>query len=170
MSIWFYISLAMVGAVCMNFGFILQKKGVHYLPKLQLKGFKLRSVGSFFTSKMWVMGLVCTVVGWGLYLIALSKGPVSIIQPSFAFGLVVLAVIAFFYLKEHIKGKDVAGIMMIVFGIILLGLSTEGGSQTKIFEINTFRMIIFSSILASIFSTPNDASDGLFAIGIEILG
>ena len=97
MNMWFYIFLAMIGAIGLSFGLVLQKKGAQSVPKLKLKGFSIRSFLLFFKSKIWVTGLACSTAGWVLYLVAVSKGPISIIQPVFGFGLVVIALFGVCY-------------------------------------------------------------------------
>ena len=74
----------------------LQKQGVDQLPELTLTP---RTTKTYLSNSTWVLGLVLDVSGALIGLAALSMLPVSVAQPIFANGLVLLALFSYFYLK-----------------------------------------------------------------------
>jgi drug/metabolite transporter (DMT)-like permease len=94
MSIGLAIALTLIASTCMNLGMVLQKKGVSS-PGWQLS--------RFYLSPGWCWGMALLLGGYALYVLANSvrAAPISLLQPIFAFGLLVVAFMAVVYLKER---------------------------------------------------------------------
>lgn len=72
----------------------------------------------------WIgMGVGCFGVEWGFWTLALSLLPVSIAQPMASIELVVVALLSRMFLREKVGPRRIAGIALILFGTILVGLS-----------------------------------------------
>jgi drug/metabolite transporter (DMT)-like permease len=74
----------------------------------------------------WLLATGLAVLGWPLQLAALSLAPVTLVQPTLAFGLVVLLVASAVVLHEPIGGAEVAGALAIIGGVVVLTLAAPG--------------------------------------------
>lgn len=119
-------SLAAVGK-----GF--QKKGVAQLPKLTCTTSILRQ---YFTNRMWVKGVVLEIGAALCGLGALTFLPISMAQPIFCNGLVLLAIYNRFCLKEDLAPLEWASIGLCFVGIVMLAvtLTPRDYSQASVVE------------------------------------
>lgn len=65
----------------------------------------------------WILASLLVVAGWGLQLLALSRIPLTLVQPTLALGLVLLLVFAFRILGETVSVRDVLGVVAIVTAV-----------------------------------------------------
>jgi len=68
-------------------------------------------------------GLACYVVSVVVWIVALSRVPVSIAYPMLSIGYVVNAVAAWYLLGEAVTPMRLAGIGIIVFGVFIVARS-----------------------------------------------
>ena len=125
--------LAMVttaASVCLHFGYSLQKKGVQKLRDVQ---FGLATLVYYFKTKLWVLGILSSIAGTALIILALRIAPVSTVQPLLGCGLIFLVLFSRFYLKEHISGFDYAALFLVATGVVFLGLSTSDTDISRAF-------------------------------------
>jgi uncharacterized membrane protein len=120
------VAAALGAGAAYNAGQLAQKIAVNRLPDLQGDSGGLRS--SLFVrllrSPVWLVGFAVVVfVGTPLNLVAaLWLGP-AILPGLMSLGLVVLAVGAVTVAGEQLGAADVAGIVLVILGIVLIGLS-----------------------------------------------
>jgi drug/metabolite transporter (DMT)-like permease len=124
--IYLAIALTLIASTCMNLGLVLQKKGVVELtraPQPQRRG----RVRKYLSSPTWRWGMALLVVGYSLFMTATFSraAPISLLQPIFAFGIVVVALMAVVYLKERFGVLEWLGVILLVGGVVLLGASAE---------------------------------------------
>jgi drug/metabolite transporter (DMT)-like permease len=88
------------------------------------------------------MGLL--VGGYALFLSAsfFRAAPISLLQPIFAFGLTVVAVLAVAYLKERFGALEWLGVVLLVAGVVLLGASAEEGTKAYA-QVDLLRLLAF---------------------------
>lgn len=122
MSVWIAILLTLLASTCMNLGLVLQKRAASE-PGWQLE--------RFYCSPIWCIGMTLLVGGYGLFILANSfrAAPISLLQPIFAFGLLVVAVLAVVYLKERFGLLEWWGVALLLTGVVLLGISAEESSR-----------------------------------------
>jgi multidrug transporter EmrE-like cation transporter len=65
-------------------------------------------------------GLTCYVFSVGIWIIALSKAPVSIAYPMLSIGYVVNTFAAWYLLGEEISLQKILGVVIIIFGVYVL--------------------------------------------------
>ncbi len=77
-----------------------------------------------------VLGTVISFLGWPLQALALAKAPLAVVQPTLAFNLVVLLVIARRLTPDPVTRSDVAGALAITAGVVALAFAapTRGGN------------------------------------------
>ncbi len=164
-----------------NIGLVLQKKGASSLPKIEKTSF-WSNLKNFFTNKFWLIGIFCTNISFVFLAIAMNQGPLSIVSPMQGVGLIVLLAFSFFYLKEKIITWEIIGIITIIAGIVILGV-TNSTTETlyTITEINqlflqtksiiflcVFTALVFTSVIFSIVRKYKFASI-IFGLGAGTL-
>lgn len=122
MGIWIAILLTLIASICMNLGLVLQKKAASE------PGWRLTR---FYRSPTWCIGMGLLAGGYGLFILATSfrVAPISLLQPIFAFGLLVVAFLAVVYLKERFGLLEWLGVAFLLSGVLLLGLSAEESNR-----------------------------------------
>jgi len=68
-------------------------------------------------------GLLCYVFSVGIWIVALSRVPVSVAYPMLSIGYVVNAVAAWYLFGENLSASKLAGIGIIIFGVLLVSRS-----------------------------------------------
>jgi hypothetical protein len=81
--------------------------------------------------RIWLLGALAGIVGWGLQAGALALASVSLVQPALGLGLVVLLVLGGHMLGERVGAREVAGAVAITGAIAVLGWAAP--SQTGSF-------------------------------------
>ncbi len=122
---WIYalaIFLGVLSYSMLNVGMGLQKKGADSLPKID-KQKVWQNLKNFFTNKTWLFGFILVQSQWILLTMALDFAPISMITPLMSFGMVTLVIFSYFYLKEAISFVEIGGIIAIIIGIVILGLT-----------------------------------------------
>lgn len=118
------IGVTVASALLYNVGFVLEKHGLTALPDVHARrlGHLLRSVAS---SPAWLAGFVSMLAGLALQIVALSVVPISVVQPIFVSGIVLLLVLAHLALGEHLGRRDWAGVGVVAVALLCISLSLD---------------------------------------------
>lgn len=118
------IGITVVSALLYNVGFVLEKRGLGHLPDVHARriGHLVRSVAS---SPAWVAGFVSMLAGLALQIVALSVVPISVVQPVFVSGIVLLLVLAHLALGEHLGRREWAGVGVVGAALLFISLSLD---------------------------------------------
>lgn len=120
-----YLILTTV-AVCAPLGDTCLSRGMTNLPQVSM-AHPLALVGAVFTP--WIAVGIALLIGFfASYLTALSWADLSYVLPATAFGNVIVALLARFWLKEPISLERWAGIALITVGV---GFVAQGPSRTE---------------------------------------
>ncbi len=113
------ILVALTGTIILNIGFVLQKSEAEKLPPFITKdiGNSLRQI---LKCKIWLFGTLLTTSGWLFFLIAISLAPLTVIAPLSNAGVIILAGISVFYLKESLHIYEWIGFCAILVGVIFI--------------------------------------------------
>jgi uncharacterized membrane protein len=114
--------MAVAATVLLNFGFVLQKRGVGLAQTARAREGRSRA-SVLFATPSWRAGLGLMLMGWGLYLAAAKFAPISLIQPTLGVGFVALALFSVFYLREPMGTGEWVSLLALVVGVVLLGWS-----------------------------------------------
>jgi drug/metabolite transporter (DMT)-like permease len=141
-----------------SIGTALQKKAAAALPKIETQSGK-QNIKNFISNKIWLLGWILQTVQWYISLLAMPYLPLSLFSSLMGVNLTILAIFSFFYLKEPIKRKELAGIIAVIAGVIALGLTTQDQAETfnladMIGYIGSFPAIIYTIVLFVCVATP----------------
>ena len=108
-----------------NFAFILTGVLLNAGAQLLLKaGTNARPLGIALAIEPHILaGLACYVVSVVVWVIALSKVPVSMAYPMLSIGYVVNAIAAYYLLGEALTPMRLAGIGVIIVGVFIVARS-----------------------------------------------
>ena len=96
------IAIAAVSAVLTGTGTVVEKVALRRLPEIHARHFwaMLRTLCS---SRQWLWGCACLLGGLICQGLALSLAPISVAQPIFASGIVLLLVLSHFVLHDRLR-------------------------------------------------------------------
>ena len=81
------------------------------------------SILKIFLSPYLYVGGILYVIGAVLNILALKKLNYTVVLPITAITYVWTLVISYFILKEKLRGKKIAGVILIIVGALILGFS-----------------------------------------------
>jgi len=120
-----YGVLALV-AICAPLGDTLLDRGMSQMPAISLDH-PLALISAVFTP--WIVAGIALLIGFfASYLTALSWADLTYVLPATAFGNVIVALLAKFWLNEPITPYRWAGIALITIGV---GFVAQGPSLTE---------------------------------------
>ncbi len=109
------VAAAFGAALLYNLATVVQKSQAQ---REQASGVRL--VVRLFARPVWLLGVGCQMAGLGLHILALTRAPVTIVQPIIAAGIVFLVVLAALILDERPGQREFAGIAATMGGVVLL--------------------------------------------------
>ncbi len=137
------IILSLIAYTLLNIGIVLQKKGASSLPQVEHQAL-WDNVKNFLSNKIWVTGLILTSIPWFIYLFAIDYGSLSLVTPFNGWGIVVLVIFSYFYLKESISRAELACIGATVVGVVILGATAP---ETKVeYDSNTMAVALSTPV------------------------
>lgn len=139
------IACAVVSAITINYAVYLQKKALATLPevKFQLSWPVLKA---FITNRTWMASIAIILAGGGVYAVAMTLAPVSVVQPIIGSGVAFLAYLAIKNLGERPRRIDLYAIGLNILGVILIGVSLLQGIPESVPHDNT-SLWIFTGVL-----------------------
>ncbi|NHJ86773.1 MAG: hypothetical protein FK734_15020 [Asgard group archaeon] len=133
-------------------GMTIQKKAAMGIPKIGGETGLIRSIRNMLFNKAWIFGLALNFSSTILAAGAFALASITIIQPLYGFGLVVLVIFTHFYLKEKITKIDIIGVVLGIAGIVVIGVTAKSIPEipyTDMLEmfINNRAIAFFASFL-----------------------
>lgn len=118
----FAVAMAVTGAMFIAVGSVLQERVA--VRSWAMGGGQLRFFLRLVKQPRWLLGAACAGAGVALHVVALSLGPVSIIQPSGTTGLLFAVITKAVLDRRRIRLPELAGSLAIVVGLggLLLAL------------------------------------------------
>ncbi|MGC8587155.1 MAG: EamA family transporter [Candidatus Micrarchaeia archaeon] len=90
------------------------------LPRFK---FNLKEIVALAKDRTIILGVLIYVVGLGFYLVALRSGALSFVYPTFASSFVFIMLISKYMLGEKLNSRRIAGVLLIVVGIIAIAMT-----------------------------------------------
>ncbi|MCK5046679.1 MAG: hypothetical protein KAS22_08875 [Candidatus Heimdallarchaeota archaeon] len=148
------IFLQLISTSINYIGMTIQKKAATKIPKIGPDTGYRKSLKNLIINKAWVFGLGLNASSTFFAAGAFALASITIIQPLYGFGLIVLVIFIRFYLKEKINRLDIFGVLFGVIGIIVIGITARSlpeVSYTDMLDMFLdFRGIIFFAVFLSI--------------------
>lgn len=117
-------SLLMTGVLLNAAAQLLLKAGTNRVGEFSFALDNIVPVGSRLASSPFILGgLACYVVSVVVWILALSRVPVSVAYPMLSVGYVVNAVAAWLLFGESLGAQKLVGIGFIVIGVFLVARS-----------------------------------------------
>ncbi|MFZ0676170.1 hypothetical protein [Candidatus Binatus sp.] len=139
-----YLSLAILASALMALGLLMMKTRSTHLP-MAAGANVIGAIVAWIRDPMWIGGLGVQTVGWACYLIAVSRAPVSMVAVMGQGGIALFVVASVIVLGERASPREWAGIGAIVFGMLMLALSLQGGEVDGAFE--PAALLMFTAVL-----------------------
>lgn len=114
--------LALIATILINYSNYLQKRQLGFLPRIG-EASALETVRAFLGCRAWLGAQGMQIGGAWLHNIAVAFAPLSVVQPINAAGICLLVFLAITRLKEKASIVDWAGIVSIVVGVLMMGVT-----------------------------------------------
>jgi uncharacterized membrane protein len=138
------IFVALVGTIILNIGFVLQKSEAGKLPPFTLKNIKA-ALQQILNCRKWLLGTSLTTIGWLFFLIAITMAPLTVIAPLSNAGVIILASIAVFYLKESLHIYEWIGFIAILIGVIFIPIYSIPVTNEPV-KVDTLQLVFITTI------------------------
>jgi drug/metabolite transporter (DMT)-like permease len=102
-------------------GIVLQALEARVAPTTQ--ALRLALFRRLITRRRWVAGTALGLAGWALQAFALTRAPLTLVQPLLGASLVFLLAIAIWRLGERVHTSDTVAVLAIAAGVPLLALT-----------------------------------------------
>jgi hypothetical protein len=143
------VVLAVASGVAHNIGILLQKKVVNQISESR-RGFFARLV----RNPLWLTGFVIHMgLGTALFLLAQVRLGPALIPGLMAAGLAVLVLGSVWILRESLGAAEIAGILLLILAITLLGLSRLAIDLEEFDVLGRgfiLRSVLFTAIVAAV--------------------
>jgi drug/metabolite transporter (DMT)-like permease len=116
--------LALASTVALDAGFLLQQRGAARAPALDLRRPR-RSGGALLHAPGWTLGFVIGLAGWALYLAALARAPLSLVQTVAAGGIGLLVIMSALLVRRSPTRRQTAGAALATAGLVALAVSAK---------------------------------------------
>jgi multidrug transporter EmrE-like cation transporter len=146
-----YLSFAIAASLLMALGLLMMKSRSARLP-MAAGANTIGAVVVWLRDPVWIGGLGVQTAGWAFYVIAVSRAPVSMVAVMGQGGIALFVVASVMILGERASPREWVGIATIVFGMLMLTLSLQGGEIESAFEAGT--LLIFTALLALVGLAP----------------
>jgi len=119
------ILLLILFGVLLNSGAqVLLKAGMDHIGHFSFTWSNFWPIAWQIVISPWILlGIVFYVISVAVWLLVLSRTDVSIAYPMISLGYVVSAIVAYFFLGEHVTLMRMTGIFIILFGVFLVARS-----------------------------------------------
>ena len=138
--------IALIAAALFGLGTVLQQRGT-----LQTSAGAAQA--SFYVQilrrPVWLAGVLVTVVGGLLQMVALSRGPLVQIQPIFTLSLVFALPFGAWLTDQRVGRREVGGAVLVVAGLaVFLTVANPGGGTTSPSSLRWAAAIIATAVVA----------------------
>jgi drug/metabolite transporter (DMT)-like permease len=120
--LYLYLGIAMAASAILASGLVMMKSRGEDLPAARGAG-AFNAVLCWIRDPMWIGGLGVEMLGYALFVLALSDAPVSLVAVTMQGGIAIFVVLAIVFLHERASGVEWLGIGGIVGAMILLAAS-----------------------------------------------
>lgn len=129
----FGVLMSVLSALLYNVGFVVEKHGLQDMEPVHARRV-VHLVTTLLSSPVWIIGFCSMLAGLALQVIALSLAPISVVQPIFVSGIVVLLVLSHVTLNERLGAREWLAIGMVGAALLCISLSLDLSSDSAGFS------------------------------------
>jgi drug/metabolite transporter (DMT)-like permease len=118
---------AVLAACCYECGYMLQALEARRAPSAD--ALRASLLARLASRRRWLAGTGLSLAGAALQILALTRAPVTLVQPVLALGLVALLLLARELLGERIEGSEMAGAGLVIAGVLIVGVASPAKSS-----------------------------------------
>ncbi|HEY5526933.1 MAG TPA: DMT family transporter [Candidatus Anoxymicrobiaceae bacterium] len=166
---------ALIATVLINYSNFLQKRQLALLPRIGEEK-AMKTVRAFMRCRPWLKAQGMQIGGAWIHNVAVGLAPLSVVQPINAAGICLLVFLAITRLKEKASVVDWIGIVSIVAGVLMLGVTlikTETTNSAYRPVILWFFIILMAGVAVSTlymaFTRKDERMSSLVGIGVGCL-
>jgi drug/metabolite transporter (DMT)-like permease len=169
------VFLALLATGLINYANYLMKRELDSLPRIGSQS-TFSTIRAFLECRPWLQAQGMQILGTGTHAVALALAPLSIVQPINASGICLLVLLAVTRLKERASAVDWAGIISIVVGVAVLGVTLVQSTE-KVATPHTvvlwFFIVLMIGVslfsLVSAFTRKDERTSSFLGIGVGLL-
>lgn len=124
----FGVLMSVLSAVLYNVGFVIEKHGLQDMEPVHARRVR-HLISTLLSSPVWLIGFCSMLAGLGLQVVALSLAPISVVQPIFVSGIVVLLVLSHVTLNERLGAREWVAIATVGLALLCISLSLDLSSD-----------------------------------------
>ena len=124
------VALALLASVALNAGYLVQHLGSQQTPDITI-GRPIATLRSLLASRLWLLGSVAGMAGWGLHVGALSQAPLSLVQAFSAGGLALAVPLGAWVTHTRLTRRERGAIMLMGGALALLGIGAGGAGTAR---------------------------------------
>lgn len=121
------VALAAGASLLYNLGLVVQAEAARREPTGS--GLDGRLLVRLLGRARWLAGTGLVVAGWPLQALALTRAPLTVVQPALAVGLVLPLAVGALRLGERVRARDVAAVAAVAAGVSLVVASAPPRSD-----------------------------------------
>ncbi len=122
-----YLLLAVLSSIFLALGLLMMKSRAAALPDARGSSI-ISGVVAWLRDPIWAGGMGVQTIGWAMYVIAVSRSPISIVAVMMQGGIALFVVASVVLLGERARPSEWVGIAAIASGMILLSWSLSAGT------------------------------------------
>ncbi len=122
------VLISILSAVFYNVGFVVEKQALSGLPPVHARRI-VHLVRTVASSPLWLLGFVAMLGGLALQVVALSLVSISVVQPIFVSGIVLLLVLSHVTLHERLGRRERGAVILVAVALLAISLSLDASSD-----------------------------------------
>jgi drug/metabolite transporter (DMT)-like permease len=107
--------IAVAAAACYDTGYALQALEARRAPRRY--AMRVSLLGHLFTRRRWLAATALSLLGFPLQVWALTKAPITLVQPTLALGLLLLLVLGRRILREPVGVREIVAVLVIIASV-----------------------------------------------------
>ncbi len=124
-----FLGIGLLASTLFAFGLVMMKSRGKELAPAQGRGI-WRAVRGWFKDPVWLGGLGVQILGYILYIVALTGSPVSMLAVMMQGGIAIFVLITVVFLHENASGREWLGIVGVVSAMTLVSLTLGNGVES----------------------------------------
>src|SRR4051812_8193291 len=142
-------ALALGAAACYDTGYALQALEARRAPHRH--AMRLSLLGHLFGRPRWLAATALSLLGFPLQVWALTKAPITLVQPTLALGLLLLLFLGRRILREPVGIREVAAVLIIIGSVAVTALAAPAEPGTVPRDAG---LVVALALLAALAATP----------------